>query len=347
MKGEQSAESPTGESAHVGSGISKRRRILWRRLLFTVGFVAGILAVDYFCYPYGQFGGRSLNRGENGLWLRYSWYFGEKTDADLAVLADRLRRMQICYAYFHVRSITRDGSLKYRYRESGSRLTTRLRKLAPGVKLLAWIYAGSKKGEGEVDLTRSEVRARMVKEAVWLVESCGFDGIQWDYEICSENEPGFLELLRETRSVLPKGSILSVAAPVNMPWPLGRFGWSEDYFARVATHCDQICVMAYDSGMWLPRSYAWMVHRQAICVSRSTAVGDPGCRLLIGLPTYGKGFISHNPRAENIRIGLKGVRDGMADTSAVAKVFAGVALFADYTTDEAEWRTYSRLWLNQ
>jgi hypothetical protein len=46
------------------------------------------------------------------------------------------------------------------------------------VKAIAWIYVGNSRGEGRVDITRPDVRLRMVQEAVWLTTVCGFDGVQ-------------------------------------------------------------------------------------------------------------------------------------------------------------------------
>jgi hypothetical protein len=43
---------------------------------------------------------------------------------------------------------------------------------------------------------------------------------------------------------------------------------------------------------------------------------------------------------------LKGVREGMADPRAETSVFAGVAPFADYTTQAEEWEVYRALWLD-
>jgi hypothetical protein len=325
-----------------------RKRKLLRRILVGTGVLLAVGLVDYFVYPYGTLTtGPVANRGENGLWLRYTWYFGEKSDAETVELARNLVKREISTAYFHVRSITKSGALKYRYPEAARKLTKTLHREAPGVKLVAWIYAGNSRGEGEVVLTDPAVRRKMVEEAVWLVKECGFDGMQWDYEICNDGEPGFLPLLQETRKALPSGALLSVAAPIWLPFPLGRFGWSEEYFAEVAGACDELCVMCYDSGFWLPRGYAWLVHQQAVRVSRAVASGNIKCRLLLGVPTYGPGFFSHNPRAENIAIALKGAREGMADAGADRRVLAGVALFAEYTTDEDEWRTYERLWLGK
>jgi hypothetical protein len=63
------------------------------------------------------------------------------------------------------------------------------------------------------------------------------------------------------------------------------------------------------------------------------------------LPTYGKGGRAHHPRAENLRLGLKGVREGLASGAANTSVFEGIAPFADYTTDADEWQTYETFWL--
>jgi hypothetical protein len=73
----------------------------------------------------------------------------------------------------------------------------------------------------------------------------------------------------------------------------------------------------------------------------AVAAGNPRGQVLIGLPTYGRGLPSHNPRAESLRLGLAALRT----SSPPAAAFAGVALFADYATDLQEWQTYDSLWL--
>src|SRR2546423_1771827 len=93
-----------------------RRRFWMRRLAIACATSAVVFTIDYFAYPYGNLAsGRSGNRGENGLWLRYTWYFGEKSEAELAALPLQLVDRQIVYAWFHVRSIKKDGTLAYRY----------------------------------------------------------------------------------------------------------------------------------------------------------------------------------------------------------------------------------------
>jgi hypothetical protein len=329
---------------------SSNRRRRWRWFGFGLAVLCLLLLSDYALYPrLSPIGGQSGNCGNNGLWLRYRWYFGERGDAEVRTLAQRLTERQIRYAYFHVRHVTRDGTLRYHYPEAARRLVAALHHDAPAVKVIAWVYAGNLHGApelGEVDLANAAVRRRMVAEARWLVTECGFDGVQWDYEICEESDPHFLALLRETRVALPQGKLLSAAVPIWLPAPFQQWGWSEAYFARVAAACDQMAVMCYDTGIYLPRSYVWLVHEQAVHVTRAAARGNPRCRVLLGLPTYGPGGLAHHPYAENLRLALKGVREGLADPRANLSAFAGVAPFADYTTQPEEWRTYRTLWLD-
>ncbi len=312
--------------------------------LVSLAVLIGLLALDYYAFPYGSaISGRTLSTRTNGLWVRYTHYFGQKSDAEISALCERLKVEGIRDAYFHVRFIQMDGSLKFRYPEQAKKLIAAVRAQAPETRAIAWVYAGNARGGGAVVLSDPTVRQKMVAEALWLCTECGFDGVQWDYEICEDGNQDLLRLLEETRAALPKNKILAVAAP--MWFPMRAFGWSEDYFSLIAAHCDQVAVMCYDTGMLLPRAYVALTAQNVVHVTQAVARGNPHCRVLLGVPTYGKGLFSHNPHAENIANALRGARHGLADPNVRKDVFAGVALFADYTTDESEWETYHKLWL--
>lgn len=295
--------------------------------------------------------GRSIqaptgDKGQNGLWVRYKFYFGEKTDEEIDALAARLFDGRFSDAYFHVRFIKKDGTLAYRYDENAQHLLARVRESAPDTRMIAWIYAGNEDGEGEVVLSDESIRQKMVEEAVWLVDECGFDGVQWDYEICPSGDKNLLKLLEETRDAIPAGAPLGVCAPVIYPVPI-NFGWSEEYVSEIAKRVDQVAVMCYDSGYLTPRSYVSLTRKQVKLFTNAVSKGNPHAKVLIGIPTYGPGFFSHNPRAENLRNALRGVREGLAQDGVKKDAFAGVALFADYTTSEDEWADYRRLWLGR
>lgn len=320
-----------------------RRRWLIRVLLLALL----LLGADYLAYPViSRAGGRSGNKGTNAIWLRYTWYFGEWNDDELRRCAERLREGQMRYAYCHMRHTGPDGRLAFRYPEKAQRLADELRRHLPSLKVVAWVYVANDRAGGAVDIADAAVRRQMIEEAVWLVTECGFDGIQWDYEICASGDQAFLDLLRETRPALPEGKILSACTPMwyPRPWPRSHC-WETDYFSRAAAMCDQLVVMCYDSAIYLPRAYVWLVREQAARVTRAVAQGDPDCRVLLGVPTYGKSRASHHTRAENVRMALKGVREGLGSTRAVPASFAGVSIFADYTTDPEEWEDYVALWV--
>ena len=324
-----------------------KRSPLWnwkRRLGAIFGILLFGLLLDYCAYPYlARPVGVSSNRGENGLWLRYTWYLG--TETDTAALARRLQAEQIRYAYFHVRAVKSDGTLRFHKPITAEVLTRVLHRQAPAVKLLAWVYVGNSAGRGAVDLSKPAVRKKLAAEAAWLVTACGFDGVQWDYEICPTGDTNFQALLKETHAALPPGSVLSVAVPLWLPGPLAHYGWTDADFVAEALLCDQMAVMCYDSGIYSPRGYVWLVHQQVVHVSAAVQRSAPKCRVLFGIPTYAAGGLSHHVPAENIGMGLIGVREGIADPKACPGVVAGVAPFADYTTQESEWKLYRRWWL--
>ncbi len=194
---------------------NRKRR--WRRWLVGLAMLLLPVLADYPAYPpLSRVGRHSFNTSENGLWLRYWWYLGRR-DNYLHQLARRLCERQIRYAYFYVSDVKKDGTLRFRYPANAWRLVHLLHREAPSVKVVAWIYAGNSRGKGEVDLSNADMRKKMVGEALWLVNSCGFGGAQWDYEICKDGDPHFLRLMRETRAAFVGAKHLRAnASPLQM-----------------------------------------------------------------------------------------------------------------------------------
>jgi hypothetical protein len=326
------------------STSKKRRR--QRIALLMLGVLPLALLADYALYPLLPVGGKSWNRGQNAIWLRDSWWRGTETES-VDSLATRLQKNQLQTAYFHVRFIQKNGELRFRgpeYSQRARRFNAQLKQRAPQIKSLAWIYVGNERGLTGVDISQPKTRRAMVAEAQWLAQNCGFDGVQWDYEICDDGDENLLALLRETRAAIGKNKTLSISTPMWLPRGLESWGWSENYFSRVAKECDEIAVVTYDSALVFPRHYVWLLEQQMVRVPRAAKIGNPTCRVLLGVPTYEDGGHSHQTHSENLKMALKAARRAGSTPDAN---LAGLAIFADYTTDGNEWKLWRELWLGE
>ncbi len=311
-----------------------------RRRVFALSAAAIVLALalDYALYPLGETSAPKFDKSENGVWLAFDFAQGKAKETP-AHLAGRMHSDGFKDLYFLVRYIGQSGRLRFDTHSSSHKFNAQIRQADPTLRRFAWVYIGNSRGITGVDIARPEIRARIAAQCAKLIAD-GFDGIHLDYEICSDGDTDFLKLLDAIRAQTP-GHPISVATPMWLPAPLGAYGWSEEYFARVAAHCDQIVVMAYDSGLYFPRHYSWLVRQQCWRVPRS-ATGT-SCRVLIGVPSYEDGGPSHHTHSENLRVALRAVREGLTDNPG-ANRFDGVALFADYSTDASEWATWRRDW---
>ena len=312
------------------------RITLWLALSF-----AAVSTFDYWTYPLlSASPAQKFARGTDGIWIRYKWYFGEVDESYMRKHSRWLQDNGFKYGFFHVRSAGKSGGLIHDYMDKAKNLNRVVAESAPNLERIAWIYVGNEAGLGSVDLTAPRTKEALIKTAKRLLDEGGFEGIQWDYEICPDGDQDFLELLQMSREALPQGTFMGVCAPTNYGWPLASFGWSEEYFRDVAELSDQIALMIYDTGMVLPRLYARHVVRQTAVLKDAVAGTD--CKVLFGLASYGPGFRSHNPRAENLRIGIRALRSGLENNS--SENFEGLSIFADYTTDESEWQEYLKNW---
>lgn len=79
-------------------------------------------------------------------------------------------------------------------------------------------------------------------------------------------------------------------------------------------------------------------------MTQAAGQSNPNCRVLLGVPTHSVGLPSHNLKAGNLTMALRGVREGLDDPGAAPSAFVGVSPFADYTTSAQDWHTYETLW---
>ena len=167
--------------------------------------------------------------------------------------------------------------------------------------------------EREVDLALELCHAVGAKPALLVVPD--FHG-----RAPLADSPAFCERLRESREA---GLLVSVATPQVRPpgLPLPQL-WSQDYYIRVGGLVDQVVLMGYDTCQPSQDLYTRYLAYQV------QQVGTVSCQFLLGLPTYQDNAPYHNPAHETLAAGLAAA--GPAD---------GVAIYAYWTTAEADWRT--------
>jgi hypothetical protein len=297
---------------------------------------------------------RQGSRGVNGLWARHQWVGEAHAEREYRALADTLRRGEISDVFFHVGPLDPDGSIPPSRYPCALQLLAALDRLAPRVRVQAWIGQVTRRGGGPLDLGRAEVRDRIVGTARSLLD-LGFDGIDYDIEPVYPDDGRFLELLDRSRELARRhGGVLSVSleqlelvnglqsvASTLLPGVHYPPRPSRTFLQRVAGRVDQVAIMAYDT--LLPAD--WLVGRHFAWQARHVTelIGDR-VTVFLGVPTYARG--QPFPWAENLRSAIRGARRGLDHLDRQPTHPVGLALYADWTTTPEEWALYRRTWVD-
>jgi len=329
-----------------------RRAALLGRLLLLAALAAGGGLLWLAFAPVGDTAPHPFNHDRNAVWLEHRWLERPHPDAEMEALFSRLRSRGIGYAYPHLIPFDASGRLPPHDREQMRAFLAAGRRVAPELRVLPWI-GGLRKGwrrqrPGTVELADLAQRQRLVAEARGLVDE-GFDGVHLNVEPVDDGNDEFLALLRALRTAVGPGHVLSIAAIRPAPMGLPRapnFVWSPGYYARVAAIVDQIVIMAYDTALPTPASYRRYVRWAARSVAGALDASGSDARVLMGVPTYEPYGFMHRSGVETPENALLGVVAGLRGLGA-GGTFEGVALYAEWTTDAAEWSAYERYWRNR
>ena len=321
------------------------------RLLLVLG-VAGGGALLYLAYaPAGDLAPHPFNHDRNAIWLEHRWLEREHDAAEMQALFRRLHARGMAYAYPHLIPFDGKGNLPPHDREQMRAFLAAARSAAPGMRVLPWV-GGLRTGyrrqrPGTLQLGDLAQRQRIVAEVRGLVDE-GFDGIHLNIEPVDDGNVEFLALLRALRTAVGN-RVLSIAA--TRPAPLGlprapNFVWSPAYYARVAAIVDQLVIMAYDTALPTPAFYRRYLRWATRSVAGALDASGSNARVLMGIPTYETFGFMHRRDVETPENALAGVVAGLRGLGA-GGTFEGVALYADWTTDERDWAVYERCWRNR
>ena len=325
----------------------KAARRLFR--VFLGLLVVGVAAVAYLAFaPFGDASPHPFNQDRNAVYLEHKWLEKEQTPADMDALFLRLRARGVLYAFPHLIPFSAAGQLPVHDREQMRAFLASARRTAPGLKVLPWVgglRVGYRRSRvGTVDLVDLGQRQRIVAECRGLMDE-GFDGIHVNVEPVSNGNDEFLALLRALRTAVGPDRTLSVSAIRPGPVALSiapNFFWTRDYYSRVAALADQVVVMSYDTALPTPPLYRRYVAWVSSALTRKLSDGSTA-RVLVGVPTYDDTNFMHRAGVETLENALYGVVAGLRGVGG-GGTFEGVAVYAEWTTDQAEWDTYDRVW---
>jgi len=137
-----------------------------------------------------------------------------------------------------------------------------------------------------------------------LAATGNFDGLQIDFEnIPARDGEAFLSFLRELRSGLPQGKMLTIALPART-----RKIDSDVYdYEKIKPYVDRILVMAYDEH-WSgssPGSVASLDWCRRVADYSFRAIGPE--KLIMGLPFYGRAWGDYSPSRALIYTTTEGI----------------------------------------
>jgi len=316
---------------------------VWGPLLVALAAICG--AVVWLRHPIGDTG---FDTGSNGLWLGHRWYTGREVRTGEPVgseaippLIARLRAARIRYVFVHVGPARLEGDIE----DSAAPLFGELRASYPEGVFLAWLGARLDR----VALDREDWRSGIATQNEKL-RAEGFDGVHFNLEPLRDAEPGYLELLALVRSRMGDDWIISQATPRSALFDIPVVGisenfWSGGFYRATMDIANQTVLMAYNTNLRWEPLYVTFVRDQTRRLVQWACMAKHH-QLLIGIPAYQDIPDHHSSRVENIRNATHGVRAALESLGDRPRCFDGVAIYANWVTDDSEWSDFETHWLN-
>jgi hypothetical protein len=322
-----------------------------------VYFIASVLFVIAIVVGLGILRNTPVDIHPNTIWLGTEWTYESQTAEQVAALARRLDTHRIGRVYAWVSWLQDDRTWRAEDQFADVQaFVSAMRTADPELELMAWISLPVDAGSG-YRLDDPGVQQAVAEFARRTVDEFGFDGVFLNIEPVWDGDEAFLALLRRVRAEV--GADVPISAAIPPDWspegaaipvpPLISPGteWSEAYKQSVALLVDEMALMAYNSGLSDAADYSVWVAYQVAAYARALAALGAGTDLIVGIPTYDAEPPGHDPAVENVRSAVAGIVQGMADAGDAAAVVRGTALYAGWTTDEAEWGDYLAAWVSR
>lgn len=309
------------------------------------------LSSDQFLLPQNAEVLEKLDRTRNAVWLEHRWLQDGVQDKEIVQLARTLKQNEIRYVYPHLTPADASGRLPEFSAAAARRFVKILKHEDPAIRILPWV-GGVQKGyrqshDGTVDLDSEKYTRTFADSCATLVEQLGVDGIHVNVEPVASGDPRFVSWLHSMKKSLGAG-LLSVAAVKPVFFEDFNYSplhaWDLSYFESVGKECDQIVIMNYDTGIPSPVVYGLYTRVKIESLLQRFEADGLACKVLLGIPTYDDTRM-HRSVAENIPAAVSGLLSALS--AGHTKNFEGSAIYANWTTDSAEWAAFSKTWLQK
>jgi hypothetical protein len=290
-------------------------------------------------------------RAEKAAWLGVTWSMDAHSDSEIATLANDLQTHEITTIFVYVSYLKSDDTFNSTF-SYAAHFVDQLRHIAPKIKILGWVGVPiqiTKPGGTTLHnrLADPDIRKQIAEFSGRVVHDWGFDGVHLNAELIEDGNLAFIQTVQQIRDILPPDALLSLAVhalqptePVTaIPYPPISHYWSADYLRLVAEQCDQLALMAYDSGLIFPADYrSWMAFqvRQSAAILAETEV-----QFFIGVPVSEEWTPSHQLHTEYLENALYGVRIGLLQSD-TPEAIDGIAIYPYWEIGAEEWR-----WLDE
>jgi hypothetical protein len=324
-----------------------------RRAAAALVLVAAAIAFAPFGYLVAVGSGRPAATiaatGGDGLWVGHMWVDGREGEAGVTALAATVTADGIKDVFVHDGPLNDDGTLPVRLDPKAAWLVAALHKLAPGVRVQAWLGQEIGTGPGVLDLANKATQARIVASVNYALDVQGFDGVHFDMEPVPSGNWGYVQLLEQVHSrTTAQHKYLSISADQIEP-AAGMMAvgdviaghahfWSAGYLHQLAGLVNEVALMDYDT--WVPTSpaYAGYTRMETRIALRAMPAG---VHLLIGLPAYPANPPVHDS-GETVPAAITGVRLALG-SGTPANV--GVAPYVDFAATPGDWAAYEDDWV--
>jgi hypothetical protein len=321
-----------------------------------IGVVGAIALVVIVVYALGRLRNADLVTQPNAIWLGTEWTYAQRTDEEIAVLVKKLRDQKIGTAYAWVSYLQYDKTWRAIDQfENVKRFVTQFKQAYPESELYGWVSLPTTDADNQPRLSDVTLQQSVADFSKQVLDEFGFEGIFLNAEPVWDNDQDFLAMLRLIRSTIGSETPLSAAippdwSPANATIPVPALmepgtEWEKEYKQSVALLVDELVVMAYNSTLPTPADYSQWVAYQLRAYALAVAELNTETEVVIGIPTYEAEPPGHDPLIENVDSAVAGVRMGIQQAGDAAEYFKGVAIYAEWTTDEAEWSDYTQAWL--